>query len=653
MDKGRTKELTVDKFTNSEDAKRFLLGLGLQVSEDAVKQVVNILSGRTDRSLYSLYVTRPRKPAPICGKGTAYKIKRLYNEGKLEPYLAYLSQGPTVGEAESEQLKEAKREAPTEEDLAKKLGVGEEKARPSDVAGAPSPQFPESKHPLQVLVGRDVLELAATFNDDLSRINALDDAVWQLLGAPWLSSERPEKASVLHVLRYPEFKVILAIEHDHPGQFLLLIERLEAISPGFEKDFRAWEHQSLTPFIRRCQEITREIWYQAESNEWGLKMGVEDGYGYMRNVPLFIYMFALEHGDEGTPPEPELELHPVDLGRFPGVPPHYQQLIRQGDMEFILAVGLPQVMNSCGLFTTALCKQYAQDERIRKIIEEEKKLKKQTERFRQALSQFLGSCIGKQTSQATENLAGARALEPGQARQLIQRWRMEVQSLCPAELLQWWLDEARSVAVKRFYTDENTERLYVEAVQPHFETFDAKRLSLRVESDPAFGLLQQKFPTADVWGSLQAWGEQAVPYYRAFSHMLHKPESAAHSALDDAEVDNGNLSVFITRCEMERSYAVLAICDLLACGLAEFPSNVACVSLGTDLEKLRLRVSLKLSALTREVPRGGFSTGVRDICALDFVDPLEETRAFLNEWVKLQTAENSLEIALQELEGRI
>jgi len=104
----------MDKLNNSEDAKRLLQGLGLHIDEAVVRQVVNVLSGKAHQSLYSLYATRPDKPAPVCAKGSVYKIKKLYDEGELKPYLAYLSHCPTVDEARHEQIKEAEQEAPRE-----------------------------------------------------------------------------------------------------------------------------------------------------------------------------------------------------------------------------------------------------------------------------------------------------------------------------------------------------------------------------------------------------------------------------------------------------------------------------------------------------------------------------------------------------------
>jgi hypothetical protein len=57
--------------------------------------VVEILRSSTDSSLYELYAQGTRKNGtqrqPICGKGTAYKIKELYNVGKLQPYVDYVN----------------------------------------------------------------------------------------------------------------------------------------------------------------------------------------------------------------------------------------------------------------------------------------------------------------------------------------------------------------------------------------------------------------------------------------------------------------------------------------------------------------------------------------------------------------------------------
>lgn len=258
-------------------------------------------------------------------------------------------------------------------------------------------------------------------------------------------------------------------------------------------------------------------------------------------------------------------------------------------------------------------------------------------------------------AQGRENSTKTTVLDGDRTHQLIEKWRIEAASYSPIQLLQRRLEEASQEALSRFFTDKDTKMLYLEARRPHLETFDPKRLYLQVESDPIFGLLRQKFPTSTVWTALEAWGEQAIPYLRAFGDMLDLTESAVHSALDEEQLNNGNLSVFIMICKLERLGAVLLTCDLLARGLAELPSNVRWALFGGDLEKLRVRVNLELSSLTKNTSKGGWSTGVKDICAYsgDLLDPLEETKTFLNELVKLQSIQDSLAIALQELESKI
>jgi len=286
--------------------------------------------------------------------------------------------------------------------LERKIGETQKTEPP---AIEPNPQYPENMRRFEVLVGRGVLELAATFRDDLSRIDALDDAVFQLVGAPWLSFERPGAKSVLHVANYPEFEAVLSIRHDQPGQFLLLTEQLGATSPGFGEDFREWERRSLTPFISTCQDIIREIWYKAREGT-GLEMSFDKGYslpheyGLLLNVPLFVYRFALEHCAEDSPTEPELELGPADVDRFLYLPPHYRQLTGRDNPNLLLAAGIGQVlddsrgitidvMDLCKLVTTELCQLYAQDDKIRDIVREQKALKERIEPFRKVLAEFL------------------------------------------------------------------------------------------------------------------------------------------------------------------------------------------------------------------------------------------------------------------------
>jgi len=85
--------LTVDKVENPEEAKRFLRSQGFVIPEEAVKAVLDILGDKSGVPLYRCYTPKIApggivQPA-ICGKGTAYKIKRLWEAGRLRPYTEY------------------------------------------------------------------------------------------------------------------------------------------------------------------------------------------------------------------------------------------------------------------------------------------------------------------------------------------------------------------------------------------------------------------------------------------------------------------------------------------------------------------------------------------------------------------------------------
>ena len=79
-------EMAMDKIESPDQAVRFLKGLGLQVKVNIVLDVVAAL--RDGVPMYRLW-NHGRHKSPICGKGTAYKIKKLYEDGRLNPYLDY------------------------------------------------------------------------------------------------------------------------------------------------------------------------------------------------------------------------------------------------------------------------------------------------------------------------------------------------------------------------------------------------------------------------------------------------------------------------------------------------------------------------------------------------------------------------------------
>lgn len=92
----------MDKLSNSKDVRRFLQGLGVHIDEATIHQMVDVLSGKTQQSLYSFYSSRTGKPS-ICGKGSVYKIKKLYDECELQPYLDYLYGSTTIDKDKIEQ----------------------------------------------------------------------------------------------------------------------------------------------------------------------------------------------------------------------------------------------------------------------------------------------------------------------------------------------------------------------------------------------------------------------------------------------------------------------------------------------------------------------------------------------------------------------
>ena len=87
MDNLRTNNSAAANF----EVRNFLIGLGLEVDETVVFQVLRVLQNREELSLYDLYKHGKKidgtKRTPICGKGTVNKIKKLFETGSLDPIL--------------------------------------------------------------------------------------------------------------------------------------------------------------------------------------------------------------------------------------------------------------------------------------------------------------------------------------------------------------------------------------------------------------------------------------------------------------------------------------------------------------------------------------------------------------------------------------
>lgn len=77
---------------DKENAKRFLLGQRIRLEEWKVRKLVMdlpyIMMKKEGYSLRSFYHNPEGRS--LMGKGTAYKIKDLFEQGNLDPYLHYL-----------------------------------------------------------------------------------------------------------------------------------------------------------------------------------------------------------------------------------------------------------------------------------------------------------------------------------------------------------------------------------------------------------------------------------------------------------------------------------------------------------------------------------------------------------------------------------
>ena len=292
-----------------------------------------------------------------------YENLKLFIEGGKTPDEA----GRLIGKAVEETVL---RSSPDSE-LAQRLEVSEtEKSELREKRAAP-----------QVRALEGLFDLAVQLHHDLGCISAKDGAVWQLSDAPWLSSiGSKELPTVLDIWRYRgELRVDLAIEEDK--QFSLLTTRLEAAFPEF-RNFQGWE-QSLPDFIGKCQEICREIWYAAESRTYMKMSQLDTGYGFLCNVPLFTYEFALDNYDHEN--SPQFEVLPYDAYRY--------KLTPEGRSEYPLAVGTREEMMICEQATVFLCNWYTHEPRIGKIKEEEAKVRKQAELLQKVLSQVLNRSV--------------------------------------------------------------------------------------------------------------------------------------------------------------------------------------------------------------------------------------------------------------------
>lgn len=262
---------------------------------------------------------------------------------------------------------------------------GREKKQESRVEGeteAPKPaadlELGKREVYQQFKIGEEFLDLATRLQDELSQISAKDWVVWQLLGAPWPAWPPSISPAVLRAyIDRGRLQIGLAVEEEK--RFSLLSVRLLAAFPEFNQ-FAHWK-RSLSDFISKCREMSYEVWKTAEYMTGLPVSGIDNRDGFLLNVPLFMYEFALDNymGEN----LPELEVLPYDAYRY--------KLVPKAVKEFVLAVGFWEQAWACGQSTISGCSRYMHDERIGVLRQEEAKIRKQAEPFQKALSQLLVS----------------------------------------------------------------------------------------------------------------------------------------------------------------------------------------------------------------------------------------------------------------------
>lgn len=92
--------MTTDNILDDGDVDKFLRKLGLRVPRNIVSQVVDVLERKSTVSYYELYSSGTKRDGSqrvaVCGKGTVDKIKKLYDAGQLNTYLAYRKKNSQV-----------------------------------------------------------------------------------------------------------------------------------------------------------------------------------------------------------------------------------------------------------------------------------------------------------------------------------------------------------------------------------------------------------------------------------------------------------------------------------------------------------------------------------------------------------------------------
>jgi len=237
----------------------------------------------------------------------------------------------------------------------------------------------KGKGRLRVLIGEEHEDLAARLKRDIEGFDIRDNyAVWQFPGNPWAfqGPERAEFKYTLDVIPYLGGAKVIGFKIENDKGCTVMIERMKSSFPDFAA-FGQFKGR-LAELVEGCQVVCQEIWVQAEAVT-GLKMGIQTGYGYLIDVPFYIWRFAQANYNTGK--SPELELVPIDV---------YHAYLAPGErIGWTLAVGLYQAMTACQEQTARLGEHYARDARIGELLQREKDVKKQAEPLVRALTKAI------------------------------------------------------------------------------------------------------------------------------------------------------------------------------------------------------------------------------------------------------------------------
>jgi len=238
---------------------------------------------------------------------------------------------------------------------------------------------------------------------------------------------------------------------------------------------------------------------------------------------------------------------------------------------------------------------------------------------------------------------------------LIEKWRTELESYAPGQIARLWLEESSKETAYELLCDEGLRRVFREAKRTHLRNRRPRRYLLDIESAPGFRVLRQKFPTSAAWTHLEVWAEQAIPYVSLLWDLLNDLRMNVERLRQAKNISTNEVSLLFTARRMVCLEAVAVACNLLAQGLGELPADVRHGLLVGDLEKLQAEVQIQTSLLVKRGPESGVAAILERIWAdpNDTGDMVLKTKECLSKWHELQSTQDLLLIAIQEMEDSI